>query len=155
MIAIGSVDCVPSSLSLDGDLSIALLGRGNEFLGLGAISRGTVTLRSGRRPMFVEIRNPSGVELLNYCMTHCEASPERVLLSFSMEVREGGLMEWMVHAVRPRYNTADWTRGPNPAEGTVLELELRPVQRIIGGRNYSGFSYRYSYRSSTIPIYKI
>ena len=151
----GFVDSFPANLSLSSDLSIELLGRGNAFLGLGAVSQGGTILRSGRRPMFVEIRNPSGVELLNYCMTHREVSPEKVHISFSMEKREGGLMEWMMHAVRPRYNTADWTQGPKPADGTVLELELRPVRRNIGGRNYSGFSYRYRYRSGTIPIYKI
>ena len=78
--------------------------------------------------MFVEIRNPSAVELLNYRVTHCENSPEKVLMRFSMEMREGGLMEWMVHEVRPRYNTADWTQGPKPAEHTILELELRPTR---------------------------
>ena len=74
--------------------------------------------------MFVEIRNPYGVELLNYRMTHCEIASENVRISFSMDQREAGLMEWMVHAVRPRYNTTDWTRGPKAAEGTILELEL-------------------------------
>ena len=120
---------MPSSLNLGGGLSIELLGQRKSFLGLGAISHGDVELRSGRRPMFVEIRNPSAVELLNYRVTHCENSPEKVLLRFSMEMREGGLMEWMVHEVRPRYNTADWTQGPKPAEHTILELELRPVRR--------------------------
>jgi hypothetical protein len=142
-------------LRLGGELSIELLGQGKRFHGLGAISHGDVILRSGRRPMFVEIRNPSAVELLNYRVTHYETFSESVLMRFSMEKREGGLMEWMVHEVRPRYNTADWTHGSKPAEDTVLELELRPVQRIIGDRNYSGFSYRYHYRSGTIPIYKI
>ena len=138
-----------------GNLSIELLGRGNAFLGLGAVSHGGVMLRSGRRPMFVEIRNPCGVELLNYCMTRCEASSQRALISFSMEQREGGLMEWMVHEVRPRHNTADWSRAPRLAEDTELELELRAVQRTFGGREYHGLSYRYHYRSESIPIYKI
>jgi hypothetical protein len=150
-----SVDSLPSSLSLGGELSIELLGQGKSFFGLGAISHGDVKLRSGRRPMFVEIRNPSAVELLNYRVVHCDNSPQKVLMRFSMEAREGGLMEWMVHEVRPRYNTADWAQGPKPAEHTILELELRPARRIIGGRNYSGFSYRYHYRSAAIPIYKI
>ncbi len=105
--------------------------------------------------MFVEIRNPYAVELLNYRVTHYENLPERVLIRFSMERREGGLMEWMVHEVRPRYHTADWTQAPQPASDTILELEMRPVQRVIGGRNYSGFSYRYHYQSASIPIYKI
>ena len=122
---------------------------------MGAISHGDVILRSGCRPMFVEIRNPSAVELLNYRVTHYENLSEGVLMRFSMEKREGGLMEWMVHEVRPRYSTADWTDGPKPAQDTVLELELRPVKRIIGDHSYSGFSYCYHYRSGTIPIYKI
>jgi hypothetical protein len=105
--------------------------------------------------MFVEIRNPSAVSLLNYRVTHCETSPEKVLMRFAMDAQEGGLMEWMVHEVRPRYSTADWTRAPELAKDTVLELEVRSVQRIIAGRNYSGFSYRYHYRSRAIPIYKI
>ncbi len=149
------IDSLPSCLNLDGDLSIELLGRGKDFFGLGTISQGDLALRSARRPMFVEIRNPGGTELLNFRMTHCEVSSKHVRISFSMDQQEGGLMEWMVHTVRPRYNTADWTLGPQPAGDTILELELMPVKRTIGARRYSGFSYRYHYRSGTIPIYKI
>ena len=47
-----------------GIFPLSLLGRGNAFFGLGEVSLGGVTLRSARRPMFVEIRNPYGVELL-------------------------------------------------------------------------------------------
>ena len=127
-----SVDSLPSRLSLGGDLGIELLGRRNAFFGLGAVSHGDVVLRSGQRPMFVEIRNPSGVELVNYCVTRCEVSSQGALVSFSVDRREGGPMEWMVHEVRARYNTADWSRAPRRAEDTVLELELRAVERIIG-----------------------
>ena len=105
--------------------------------------------------MFIEIRNPFAVELLNYRVTDFESYPEKALMRFEMEAREGGLMEWMVHEVRPRYNTADWAQGPKPVEHTIVELELRASERTIGGRNYSGFSYRYHYRSAAIPIYKI
>ena len=98
-----STETLPARLSLGGDVSIELLRQGEHFLGLGAISHGRVALRSRRRPMFVEIRNPSALELLNYRVTRCDVSSGRALLSFSMDVREGGLMEWMVHEVRPRY----------------------------------------------------
>ena len=64
-------------------------------------------------------------------------------------------MEWMVHEIRSRYNTADWSEAPVPAQDTELELELRPLTREIGGRKYIGFSYRYHYGSADIPIYKI
>jgi hypothetical protein len=145
------VDSLPSSLRLGADLSIELLGRGKSFLGLGGISHGDVMLRSGRRPKFVEIHNPFAVELLNYRVTHFENYPEKAFMRFAMEAREGGLMEWMAHEVRPRYNTANWTQGPKPAEHTIVELELRPSGRTIGGRNYSGFSYRYPLSVSRAP----
>jgi hypothetical protein len=152
---LASIDSAAPRLCLGKDLTVELLQDGEIFLGLGSISCGGIPLRSPRRPMFVEIRNPFGVELLNFRLTPQEITPQRILLSFSVDHREGGLMEWMVHEVRPRYNTADWTSGPRPAADTALDLELRPVERTIGGHSYSGFSYRYHYRSSTIPIYKI
>ena len=148
-------ELVPSRLTIGDSVLVELSGKGENFFGLGAVSCGDVMLRSGRRPMFIEIRNPFAVELLNYRVTHCEDSPKGALLRFAMDAREGGPMEWMVHEVRPRYNTSDWTRAPNPAQNTTLELELLPVQRTIGGRDYSGFSYRYDYRSADIPLYKI
>ena len=110
-------ELVPSRLTIGDSVLVELAGKGENFLGLGAISRGDVMLRSGRRPMFVEIRNPFAVELLNYRVTHCEAPPKQILLRFSMEAREGGPMEWMVHEVRPRYNTADWTPGSKTRTG--------------------------------------
>lgn len=149
------MDEFPSNLTLGADTSIELVRRRETFLGLGVISQSGVALRNSRRPLFVEIRNPYGVELLNYSVARCEATPQGVVLSFSMDRLDGGLMEWMVHEVHPRHNTADWSRGPRHAEDTTLELELRPVRRILGGREYRGFSYRYHYRSESIPIYKI
>jgi hypothetical protein len=146
---------LPTHLSIGDDISIELLQENKKFLGLGSVCSGKQILRASRRPMFVEIRNPSGIELLNYSLIECAQTPEEVRLKFAMERREGGNMEWMVHEVRSRYNTADWTAQPRRAEDTILELELRPVSREIGGRKYAGFSYRYHYDSDRIPIYKI
>lgn len=145
----------PSQITFPGGIVIDLMEREGVFHGIGAVQHGGTTLRSGQRPMFVEIRNPSAIELTNYRLVACEQSAGKAVLRFAMDWREGGAMEWMVHEVRQRYATGDWTRGPQPAEGTVLELELRPVQRQIAGRRYQGFSYRYHYRSQSIPIYRI
>ena len=126
------------------------------FDGFGAIRIGDMVVRSSQRPMFVHIRNPWGVELADYRLTSRQKlSDGGEALEFSASRREGGLMEWMLHTVRTRQNTADWSRPPVPAEGTVLRLELSPVQRTLGGRKATGFSYRYIYRSKDIPIYRI
>ncbi|WP_169221740.1 hypothetical protein [Brasilonema sp. UFV-L1] len=136
-------------------ISLELVTRNNEFLGVGRIAAGNIALRSGRRPMFVEIRNPNGIHLCNYTIAQHNITDNSVELQFSMHYREGGLMEWMLHSVRNRYNTADWTTEPLQATDTVLWLKIRPVTRNLGGRKYIGLSYQYRYQSQSIPIYKI
>ncbi|GAB1545224.1 hypothetical protein NUACC21_79000 [Scytonema sp. NUACC21] len=136
-------------------ISFELVTDKDEFLGIGQIKAANVPLRSGRRPMFVEICNPSAVTLCNYTIAQQNITNNLVQLKFSMHYREGGLMEWMVHTVRNRYNTANWTAEPQPATDTVLWLEIRPVIRRIGDRKYVGLSYQYRYQSQSIPIYKI
>ena len=150
-----SVSPVVKQLALAGGVSVELLERDGEFLGLGGVSVNGVALRSGQRPMFVEIRNPNGVELVHYTLKECVEGKEETRLVFAAEQREGGLMEWMVHEVRPRYNTADWTAAARAAADTKLELILRPVSRKIGERTWTGFSYQYRYASGSVPIYKI
>lgn len=132
-----------------------MLESDGKFLGLGTVRVEGTPLRAAARPMFVEIRNPHGVELVNHSLVACEETPEGVRLTFRMDRRDGGAMEWMLHTVRARYNTADWSRPPQPAEDTELVLELRPANRTVGGVRFAGFSYQYHYRSESIPIYKM
>lgn len=145
----------PARLEFANGSSIELIERDGEFLGLGSVRVNGTVLRSGERPMFVEIRNPWGVELCHYKISARKDTAEGARLSFRMARREGGPMEWMVHEVRARVNTSDWSVGPVPAGDTTLEMELLPVTRCVGGREYTGFSYRYHFRSRSLPIYKI
>ncbi len=147
-------DCLKQGLSLANGIHIALQGEA-EFQGLGQVTLGETVLRSGRRPMFVEIRNPGGITLCRYRLQKVKATAAGTTLTFSMDRKEGGMLDWMVHTVRTRYSTADWTEAPRPAEDTTLELDLRPVTRTLGGTAYTGFSYQYRYRSATIPIFRI
>lgn len=124
--------------------------------GLGAIQMGGMAVRGRQRPMFAHIRNPWGVELVDYRLISRQTlSDGGVALEFGASRRDGGPMEWMLHTVRVRQNLPDWSQPIRPAEGTVLRMELRPVQRTLAGRTATGFSYRYLYRSSDIPIYRI
>jgi hypothetical protein len=143
------------TLTLSNGCVIDLAESGGKFLGLGAVRMGGTAIRDGRRPMFVEIRNPYGVELVNCTLAGIDETPERTRLTFKAERRDGGPMEWMLHEVRLRYNTTDWSRPPQPAEDTELVLELRPASRSVGGREFAGFSYQYHYRSASIPVYKV
>ncbi|WP_407896259.1 hypothetical protein [Scytonema sp. NUACC26] len=142
-------------IKLANGISLEKIMQNNEFLGFGRITAGDILLRHGRRPMFVEIRNPNGITLCNYTIVRQQITDNSVVFEFAMHYREGGLMDWMVHSVRNRYNTADWTAESQPATDTKLWLEIRPVFRDIGNRRYIGFSYQYRYQSDRIPIYKI
>lgn len=142
-------------IALPNDTVIELCTRDDEFLGLGRVTMAGTSLRSGRRPMFVDIRTPNGVQLCRYRLASRQALPDGgVLLTFTMQQQAGGMMEWMVHEVRNRYNTADWSCGPQPA-AAVLTLEIHPVSRTLGSAACSGFSYQYHYTSDVLPIYKI
>ena len=61
----------------------------------------------------------------------------------------------MVHEVRNRVNTGDWTDGPEAAEDMILTLEISTAERLIDDRLYKGIVYQYRYKSGTLPIYKI
>ena len=146
---------LPDVIRFDNGTAIGLLARGGRFLGLGGVSvRGTL-LRSPRRPMFVEIRSPDAVELDDYQIRRWGSAGRGVRLEFGMKRCAGGVMEYMVHAVRNRYRMVDWTEEPQAASGTRLELELRPIARRVGSATGTGFSYQYRYRSRELPIYKI
>ena len=142
-------------ITLANGLVLELRQRRGEFLGIGRVQAGRVRLRHGRRPMFVEIRTPYGVQACDFTLTDCTESADGARLTFAMNRRDGGPMEWQLHECRRCYNPADWTDPVRPADDTRLELLLRPVERSLGGHRFTGFSYQYLYRSSSLPIYMI
>jgi len=144
-----------STVSLSNDVRFELITNRGEFVGIGKVWAGRALLRSGSRPMFVEIRTPDGVQMVSYHTVREDVTPDGVVLEFAMRAKAGGLMEYMLHEVRNRYNTADWSQPPQELPNTRLRLEIRPVDRVIGRYSFTGFSYQYSYRSDEHPIYKI
>jgi hypothetical protein len=145
-----------SSLQLGEHAAIDLVLDHGRFLGLGSVRVGDLALRCPRRPVSFEIRTPDAVELCDYRLDDCQGDPQRGYdLTLAAHARDAGLMEWMVHEVRPRYRTDDWSRAPQPARDTTLTLELRPVTRRFEEWTFTGLSYRYRYRSASLPIYRI
>lgn len=143
------------TLELPGAIQLDLLEQHGKILGLGEVRCGTVPLRNGRRPLFVDIRNPWGVQLCDYRLAARQEIDGGWRLTFRMNCVAGGQMEWQLHECRPMRQVADWSLGPEPAEDTDLELELLAVHRRIGSREFTGFSYQYHYRSRGLPIYQI
>ncbi|MFW5858326.1 MAG: hypothetical protein ACOCX4_10630, partial [Planctomycetota bacterium] len=143
------------AIAFDNGVRIETRSDGEHFLGLGEVRAGETLLRSGRRPMFAEIRNPWGVRLFDYRLVGQAPSGTGVRLSFAMRALAEGPMDWQLHECRPYVVVGDWSEGMRDAEDTTLTLELQPVERTIAGRRFVGFSYRYDYASSSIPVYLI
>lgn len=140
---------------LDNGITVDFRKGRNVFPGIFSVSSDGTALRNPRRPMFVSIRNPWGIRLLNYRLSDSEKIKGGVRLNFQMDKIVEGPMDWQLHECRPMQNVGDWTAGPQKAEGTSLALEIREVCRKIGGRIFKGLSYRYFYKSEDIPIYYI
>lgn len=146
---------LPTSVQFANGVAIELQYDDVRFFGLGEVTVDDTLLRSGRRPMFVDVRNPSGIELLDFQVISLEHDEYHLKLELQPRSRAGGLMEWMLHEVRARINTSDWSQEAAPAPDTRLHLELKAVTREFGGQSWQGFSYQYRYHSESIPIYKI
>ena len=145
----------PATIHFENGVTLELLSKDSLFRGIGAVALNSLPLRSGRLPMFVDIRTPGGERLTNFRLTSQEAQPERLRLTFSAEVYAGGPMDWMVHETRPRWNVADWEQSPTPAPDTTLTLDIVPLTQTLGGVTLSGIRYQYHYHSAAFPIYKI
>lgn len=137
------------------DIDVDFLFSGEYFLGVGNVKIAGTQLRNGERPMFVDIRNPDGVQLFDFVVLEKKATDDIINFKLGMKAKPGGTMDWMLHTVRNRQNLSDWTKVAERAEGTELELILRPVERQLGKFKLKGFTYQYKYKSTDIPIYKI
>lgn len=133
---------------------IELIEREGVFVGIGEVRVAGQLLRSSARPMSVEIRNPNGVLVSGYREISRVVSKDKAILKFSMQQESSGPMEFMLHTIRPRYNTANWTVGAVPLSGEFT-LTITPIERTFGKTRFLGFSYQYSYTSEELPIYKI
>ncbi|HUU11490.1 MAG TPA: hypothetical protein VM431_13265 [Phycisphaerae bacterium] len=64
-------------------VSLNLVTEGEALLGIGEVRAGGVALRSGRRPMFVEIRTPDARRLCDWRIEHREASDAGLRLALA------------------------------------------------------------------------
>lgn len=141
--------------TLSNGVTLEIVMKGDEFLGLGRVRIGDTDIRSPRRPMFVEITTPDGIRLTNYRLADRKITVDSLELTLTADKINDGMMEWMLHTVRNRRNLSDWTEPSQPAEHTTLTLILKTLSREMGGKTWQGFTYQYLYQSETFPIYRI
>ena len=143
------------SYAFPNGISLELQTENGFFLGIGEVKCSNTIMRSGRRPMFVEISTPDGIRFMDYTIKSKSVSESQIKLTFSMQQTTTELMEWMLHTVRNRRNLTDWTEGSQPAADTELQLIIEPLTRQIDGDTWVGFTYQYLYKSNKYPIYRI
>ncbi len=140
---------------LENGMELELCIRDQCFTGIGSVQMDGTTLRDSRRPAFVQIRTPDGVQLSDFEVIDRTIDPMHVCIELRPLAAPGGQMEWMLHEVRPRINPADWGKSPTVAHSTRLTLDIVPVTRSFGAHTAQGFGYQYQYQSEDHPIYKI
>ncbi len=142
------------SVKLQNGIALELVSDGRTFKGIGQVTFGKRKLRSARLPMFVDITTPYGESLTDFHLLDSKSAARKTVLTFGASVVDDQFMEWQVHECRRMRNIHDWTQGPRKSDAT-LTIELKPVARTIGGIKFNGFSYQYSYKSASLPIYMI
>lgn len=148
---------VPPTVSIveSGDVRWECDLRDGVWQGLTQVSVHHFPLRSGRLPMAVEVRTPDGLELFDWRVVASESTGESHEVTLTPSVRSIGVMEWMVHAVRPRVRIDDWSQPVRPAPDTTLTLKVRQCRRRFGTVDALGLEYQYAYRSASLPIYRL
>ncbi len=142
-------------VGFENGVELELLTRDSQFLGIGKVRCGEVSLRSGRLPMFVQINTPDGLELVDYQILQRIENEKGITLVLGAKSTFNDQMEWMLHTVRNRRNIRDWTEAPQQLVETKLSLTINSIKRDIGTHSFVGFSYQYAYDSEQLPIYKI
>jgi hypothetical protein len=142
-------------VKLSRGVKLEFLQEGKEFRGIGRVEVNGIVLRGSRRPMFVELRTPEGVEFFGFEIKNRKETAQGIVLEFSMKARACGLQDWMVHSVRNLRATRDWDQPEWTPAKTVLRLHLRGIEETFDGRTFHGFEYFYEYESEDYPIYRL
>ena len=145
-----------SSLSLSSGISLELCHRPDgRCAGLGQITLDGVPLRSPRLPHMCEVRTPDGWQLGGWHLVATTPSAGGHDLVLRPTRRRAVPMEWMLHTVRARQPLADDLEDGDACSDGELRLELRPVERSVGGATLRGFSYRWRWISARTPAYRL
>ncbi len=139
------------SLSL-GNCSFELLSDSDKYLGIGEIRIGDTRVRSGRLPIHVQTQSFTGVALSKLLLegVKTDATSIRVRCKAYFTPLDVKLMR--DHSFDPIHDTQDWDVPCSGGAGT-LDLVIEPARDAFGGVDFSGFSYRYEYSSTDVPLF--
>ena len=145
-----------SAVNFPGQVAVEFLEADGQWQGLGRVTVGGVTIRSGATPMNLGVATPEGVMWIQPRVTQRETKPDgTVRLHFKGRRMASPLMEWMVHTVRNRRNIDAQLATPQDDDRTSVQLDLAPARRQLAGREAVGLRYQYHFASPDLRVYKL
>lgn len=135
-----------------GDCSVEVLCRDGEYLGIGEVEIRGMPVRSGRLPMDVCSQSFSGLELAGRELLGIEEGDGEVRVRTRVSFRPLLTRPMRDHSFDPIHDTGDWVGEQSAGEGR-LDMILRPARERMGGRDFTGLSYRYEYESRDVPLF--
>jgi len=143
-------------LRFSNGISVEILKRDRDYAGLGQVKWRRRKLRSAELPVMPLIRTPDGYEVSRLRFQDVrKGRGETLTLDLIPHVRRHGRMEWVCCDGQDRWNVGPWDEKETRDRGGAVRIVLQPVNRMLGGLEFAGFSYSYKFRSRKHRIYRI
>lgn len=135
-----------------GNCLFEVISNGNKFFGIGAIKIGDVSVRSGRLPLRPYTQTYAGLELVELQLQSVEVSTAEIRIRLLACFSKLPIKLMRDHSLDPIHELGDWDIHANAGEGQ-LDIVLQLASDSFGDVTFQGFSYRYEYHSSTVPLF--
>ncbi len=139
----------------DNSVTMQILVRDGFFQGLGTVSARRRKLRGDDWPIVPLIQTPDGWRVSRLKIRDVSVGDEDLRIEMIPYMASLGCTEWVGWDGEICWSAEAWGREPQRDRGGAVKLELTPVSRSIGGLEYVGFSYAYSYRSRKHGVYRL
>ncbi|MFP4026503.1 MAG: hypothetical protein ACLFWL_01780 [Candidatus Brocadiia bacterium] len=128
-------------------MSVEVLSDGRNFDGVGRVKSGRRHLRGEDLPILPLITTLDGYQVRHFEIDDVEEDDKVLTITFRPFITVCGHSERETKEGGDCWHTSEWNQEAFHDRGGSLELELRPVNRLMGQIEFSGFSYSYKFRS--------
>jgi hypothetical protein len=142
-------------LRFDNGLSLEILKHGDIFEGIGNVRLGRRKLRSAELPILPLVATPGAHRVVRLEFEDIARADDAVTISLRPYVVSGGPTEWVCCDGQDRWEVGTWSQSPERDRGGMLQVTFRPVDKVLGGIPFAGFSYAYRFHSRKHHVYRV
>lgn len=143
------------TLRFDNGISVDILKSGKDFGGLGKVKAGRRVLRSDEMPIMPELSTVDGYRAARLQVDRMNKTKDGLTIELTPYMVRAERTDWSGGDDEPVLNVGPWAEGEQRDRGGSLRMEIKPVQRTLGGREYAGFSYGYKFRSRKYHAWRL